>query len=341
MGVFSGTGRYVVNIDSDGRLDRFAIANIVRRFEDNTGIVAMSGVVLTDVEQITQLDNLPANPMKVQDRILKLVHQCELFEYCESFLVGRSFQSIFNNLNTMAGAFSCFRRESLLKTQLYNTETMGEDAHMTSQVKMFSGGRVVLCENAFYFTQALENLDKLYTQRQRWQRAELEVAGLFKESYLGGMVGFFRKPAMRRLVSSHTLAFPRLIWLFAMLYLYFINYPLELLAGANTLLYVSYIMLSFLNISVACLYLGNQRMVRTYLRRHMHICLILPLYRFILYWIRLAGIINSLTTPSKWRTRTLTEEIGGARREAGKVVHKRFGFMYKLKHFINGGEKER
>jgi cellulose synthase/poly-beta-1,6-N-acetylglucosamine synthase-like glycosyltransferase len=50
MGVFSGTGRYVVNIDSDGRLDRFAIANIVRRFEDNAGIVAMSHnvVVIAD-----------------------------------------------------------------------------------------------------------------------------------------------------------------------------------------------------------------------------------------------------------------------------------------------------
>lgn len=341
MGVFSGTGKYVVNIDSDGRLDRFAIANIVRRFEENAGIAAMSGVVLTDVEQITgTLADLPANHVTMYERILKVVRQCELFEYCESFLVGRSFQSIFNNLNTMAGAFSCFRREALIKTQLYNTETMGEDAHMTSQVKEFSGGRVVLCEDAFYFTQPLENLDKLYTQRQRWQRAELEVAGLFSESHLGGVVSFFTKPAMRRLVSSHTLAFPRLIWLFAMLYLYFINYPLELLVGANALLYISYIILGYLNISVACLYLGNQRNVRNYLLRHMYVCLVLPLYRFMLYWIRMAGIINSLTTPSKWRTRTFTEEVEGARREAGKAVHKRFGFMYVLKRMINGEKKE-
>ena len=330
MGVFSGTGRYVVNIDSDGRLDRFAIANIVQRFEENDRIVAMSGVVLTDVEQIT------ANHATVHERILKLVRQCELFEYCESFLVGRSFQSIFNKLNTMAGAFSCFKREALIKTQLYNTETMGEDAHMTSQVREFSGGRVELCENAFYFTQPLENLDKLYTQRQRWQRAELEVAGLFSENHLGNIFTFLKKPDMRRLVSSHTLAFPRLIWLFAMLYLYFINYPLELLVGANALLYASYIVLGFLNISVSCLYLGNQRKVRSYLLRHMYICLVLPFYRFMLYWIRMAGIINSLTTPSKWRTRTFTEEVDGARREAGKVVRRRFGFMYILKRMING-----
>lgn len=361
MGVFSGTGRYIINIDSDGTLDKKAIENIARRFEENERIAAMTGVVLTDHNQIeTKPDRLEKSQNLFTDMpeknesisneaeksasisnaaagygLLKLVRQCELFEYCESFLIGRSIESIFDHLHTMAGAFSCFRREALIKTQLYNTETMGEDAHMTSQIREFGGGKVVLCEDAFYFTQPIESLDKLYTQRQRWQRAELEVAGMFIKSHTGGIAGFFSKPAMRRIISSHTLAFPRMIWMFAMIYLYFINYPLKLLIGANALLYISYVLVCVANTAAACYYLAEQKQIRGYILRHLYICLFMPLYRFMLYWIRLAGIINSLTTSSRWRTKTFSEEIQEARQEADKEVRKRFGFLHRLNSMIN------
>lgn len=225
-GIFGSKGKYIINIDSDGCLDKQAVKNVVARFEADDRIACMTGVVLVD----------PGLIEKSGSRLLKTLRRCELFEYTESFLVGRNYQSVFNSMYTMAGAFSCFRRETLMKTQLYNSETLGEDAHMSFQIKDFAGGRMLLCENAFFFVDPIESLDKLYIQRQRWQRAELEVARLFTHMHLGGIKGFLKSPSMRSLISDHTLTFPKLIWLFAMFCLYFMNYPLTLLLGANFLI---------------------------------------------------------------------------------------------------------
>jgi poly-beta-1,6-N-acetyl-D-glucosamine synthase len=324
-GIFAGTGKYLVNIDSDGWLDKQAVRNIVTRFEADGRVSSMTGVVLTSPEKIEDTHN----------PLLKIMKICELLEYNESFLVGRSFQSVFNSLHTMAGAFSCFRREVLMKTQMYNPETVGEDAHMTRQVKDFTGGRVTLCENAFFFTDPVDNLDKLYVQRQRWQRGELEVAGLFARKHLGGIWSFMTKPAMRKLISDHTLAFPRLIWLFAMIYLYFINYPLSLLVGANILLYLAYVLNSFLYLGVSSLYLHRQPEMRRYILHRWYMCFLLPLYRFIIYWMRIAGIINSLAGESRWHAKNFSDEVNVVRQGVRHQINSKLRILEKLRNFMN------
>ncbi len=324
-GLFGSSGKYIVNIDSDGCLDKFALRNIVERFESNPEITCMTGVVLINPDMIENSKSV----------MLKAVRICELTEYVESFLVGRNFQSIFNSIYTLAGAFSCFRRDVILKTQMYNSETLGEDAHMTFQIKSFVGGKIELCENAFFYTDPLENLNKIYTQRQRWQRAELEVASLFVKQHIGGVIDFITKPAVRRLVSDHTLAFPRLIWFFGMIYLYFINYPLSLLIGANLLLYFAYVLNAFCCMLTARLYLKKQRYMKNYLTKHWYFCFLLPIYRFIIFWVRMAGIINSITTESQWRTKGFREEIKSVRDGIGREFKARLGFLYMLKKFIN------
>ena len=324
-GIFSSTGKYVINIDSDGSLDKYAVRNIVDKFEKNSKISCMTGVVLIDIDLIE----------KTKKSLLKSLRICELFEYSESFLVGRNFQSMTGTMYTLSGAFSCFRREAIMKTQLYNSETLGEDTHMTFQIKEFVGGKSIMCENAFFYVDPVESFDKLYTQRQRWQRAELEVASLFTKQHLGGIFDFIVKPSMRKLVSDHTLTFPRLIWFFAMIYLYFINYPLNLLIGANLLLFGAYIFNSFLYLIVSSLYLKNQSKVRKYIIKHWYYCIILPLYRFMVYWIRIAGTINSLQTDSKWKTKTLTEEISEVNSNISANIRLRLPILRILKRLIN------
>jgi poly-beta-1,6-N-acetyl-D-glucosamine synthase len=324
-GIFSSTGKYIINIDSDGCLDKNAVRNIVDKFEKNSKISCMTGVVLIDIDLIE----------KTEKTMLKSMRICELFEYSESFLVGRNFQSMTGTMYTMAGAFSCFRREALMKTQMYNSETLGEDTHMTFQIKEFVGGETIMCENAFFYVDPIDSLDKLYTQRQRWQRAELEVASLFTKQHLGGILDFIVKPSMRKLVSDHTLTFPRMIWFFAMIYLYFINYPLNLLIGANLLLFGAYIFNSFLYLLVSVLYLKNQSKVRRYIVNHWYYCFLLPFYRFIVYWIRIAGTINSLQTDSRWKAKTLSEEINEVNSNIATNIRLNFPIFRILKRWIN------
>ncbi|MCX7922677.1 MAG: putative glycosyltransferase, exosortase G system-associated [Clostridia bacterium] len=324
-GIFSSSGKYVINIDSDGCLDKNAIKNVVKRFESDDEIACMTGVILID----------PGLIQKTKGFFLKMLRVCELFEYSESFLVGRNFQSTFNSMYTLAGAFSCFKREALMKTQMYNCETIGEDTHMTFQIRNFVGGKTVMCENAFFYVDPIENLDKLYIQRQRWQRAELEVASLFTNQHMGGILGFITKPTMRKLVSDHTLTFPRLIWFFAMIYLYFINYPLSLLIGANVLIYISYVLNSFVYLGVSAMYLKQQSDVKRYILKRWYMCFVLPLYRFVVYWVRVAGIINSLTTESRWRTQTFTEEINALKDGAAIRLKGRLPILRQIRKIFN------
>ncbi len=168
-GIYNSTGQYIINIDSDGWLDKNAVKNIVRKFESNNKIISLTGVILIDVDLIEETKN----------SFLKAIQRCELFEYVESFLIGRNYQSVFNTMYTLAGACSAFRREALIKTNLYHHVTVGEDTHMTFQLRDLIGGHIVLCENAFFYVDPIEGVNRLYSQRQRWQRGQLEVGKLF------------------------------------------------------------------------------------------------------------------------------------------------------------------
>lgn len=324
-GIFASTGKYIINIDSDGRFDKSAVRNIVRRFEANKEISCLTGNVLIDHDLVE----------KTPGAILKIIRLCEMFEYYESFLVGRNIQSIFNTMYTIAGAFSCFRREVILKTQMYNSETLGEDTHMTFQIKNIVGAKVHLCEDAFFFVDPIESFDRIYTQRQRWQRAELEVASLYTTQHLGGIIDFVKKPPFRKLVSDHTLVFPRLIWFFGMFYLYFINYPLNLIIGANLFLYVAYLFNGYIYFLTSLLYLKEQPEIRKHAVANWYIPVVLPVFRFIVFWVRVAGIINSLKTDSRWQSKTLSEEVGIVREKVKSEVNVWTSFISKIEKKIN------
>lgn len=320
-GLYMAEGKYIINIDSDGVLDKNAILRVVEKFESDSQIYAATGVVLTDNYMIEKNNNVA----------MKLMQRCEFFEYAESFIVGRGFQSWGNTMFTVSGAFSCFRKDIILKTQLYNSETLGEDTHMTSQIRGFSKGKIALCEEAFFFVDPIDNLDKLYIQRQRWQRGALEVSSLFndlpnKQRSLSNVLNL-------TMLKDHTLVFPRFIWIFAMMYLVFLYYPMNLVIGANIIMYLVYVINSVLYFFVARLYLKDIDRISKYVTRHFYIVLLLPIYRFVVFFMRLAGIINSAQRYAAWNARTLTAE----RAIVGDRLKGRLKLYFKVKDWINNG----
>ena len=60
-------------------------------------------------------------------------------------------ESVNNQLFTMSGAFSAFRRVRLMQTRLYDINTIGEDIDMTFQIRYELKGRVELCPNAIFY----------------------------------------------------------------------------------------------------------------------------------------------------------------------------------------------
>ena len=298
MALFNSAGKYIIHIDSDGKLEPNALGNVVERFEQNSKIHCLTGAVLIDPSLVEETDGF----------LLKMMRKCEMYEYCQAFLAGRNFESELNSIYTLSGAFSAFRKSTILKTQLYNTDTVCEDTHLTFQVRRMLKKSVNICENALFFVDPIDDFNKLYTQRQRWQRGEIEVSHMFLEQELTMTKGFFGNFMVRMLFFDHTFAFPRMIWYFALICLAFLNYPIKLILGSVIIIYCLYIFSTFLYFLNICAYLKDFKALKKYYCSNWYLIFLLPFFNFIVFWIRLAGIINCINAESVWKTDTLSEE---------------------------------
>ncbi|MEQ6999375.1 TIGR03111 family XrtG-associated glycosyltransferase [Enterococcus casseliflavus] len=297
--IYNSIGTYIINIDSDGYLEPTALMNMVLNFESNCSISAMTGTILTQKEVIE----------KTKSSLIRWVQKSEYIEYAQSFLAGRNVEAMNNHLFTMAGAFSGFRKEILINTYLYNTDTVGEDTDMTFQIRHRLKGKVSLCENAIFYVEPIQTLDELYIQRQRWQRGELEVAKEYSEEQVG-LSKFFDNFLVRRLIIDHTFIFPKMIWLFASTVLFFFGYTVKILFLSYLLIYLLYFFDSLLKfISISLLLQSFKSEQKFYFKQWIEV-LTFPFYNFLISWFRLIGIINEITSTSKWNATPFSKEIG-------------------------------
>jgi len=107
-GIHIAQGQYIFNVDSDVVLAPDAVRKVVEVMEVEPDMVAATGSIQV----------LPPPPDAPFSR--RVLAECEFFEYLTAFHVGREHQTLLNNLYTLSGAFSIFRREALLETPLYS-----------------------------------------------------------------------------------------------------------------------------------------------------------------------------------------------------------------------------
>jgi len=307
MALFNSQGKYIIHLDSDGIVHPDALLNLIKRFESNDNIHCMTGSILTNPKAIAN-----AKPS-----FMKFVQKLEFFEYAQAFLAGRNFEAEWNSIFTMSGAFSSFRKSTILKTQLYNTETVCEDTHVTFQVRRLLKKKIDICEKAIFFVEPIENIDTLYVQRQRWQRGELEVAHMFPTN-VGMIKGFFTNFMTRLIMFDHTFAFPRMIWYFALICLTFMNYPFIFIIQSVIIIYILYTFSAFLYYLNVYSYLGWDKKLRRFYAKKILLVFFLPMFNFVVYWFRMAGIINSIKGTSTWKTTTFKEEC-----ETCKIIIKK------------------
>lgn len=297
LALYNSEGKYIINLDSDGVLERTALANMVNKFEAHPDVNCMTGAILTRPEKICSYRGL----------FSRLLRNLEFLEYAQAFLAGRSYASELNAVYTLSGAFSAFRKSSLLKSRMYNTDTVCEDTHITFQMRELQNERVEICENALFFVDPIESVNKLYVQRQRWQRGSLEVARMFlnKDFRLGRVL---KDVNVKTLLYDHTFAFPRLIWYLALICMMCMQYSAKVILWSTGMIFALYIAVGvFYFITVAIFLKMDPPLRRFYLRRWWCVPL-LPFFNLAVFFIRVAGIINSIQTDSAWKQRDLSEE---------------------------------
>lgn len=327
MALFNSEGKYIIHIDSDGLLERSALRNMVYRFEADQTIECMTGVILTDPKQVQ------AYP-PVLPRILRKV---EFMEYAQSFLAGRNYSAEINAVYTLSGAFSAFRKSAVLKSQLYNTDTICEDTQITFQMKYLQKTKVGICEDAIFFVDPIEDMNKLYTQRQRWQRGSLEVSHLFLKDKLKAR-NMLTNVGVRTLLYDHTFAFPRMIWYLALICLLCMNYSFAQIGYSTLFLYGLYVLIGVFYYISTVGFLKNFKEIRKYYAKQWYVIPVLPIFNLMVFFIRFAGVINSINTDSAWKTRNFTQEKESFVQTVAKDFSVEGHFLGRIRDFVNNEE---
>lgn len=327
MALFNSEGKYIIHIDSDGLLERSALRNMVYRFEADQTIECMTGVILTDPKQVQ------AYP-PVLPRILRKV---EFMEYAQAFLAGRNYSAEVNAVYTLSGAFSVFRKSAVLKSQLYNTDTICEDTQITFQMKYLQKTKVGICEDAIFFVDPIEDMDKLYTQRQRWQRGSLEVSHLFLKDKLKAR-NMLTNVGVRTLLYDHTFAFPRMIWYLALICLLCMNYSFAQIGYSTLFLYGLYVLIGVFYYISTVGFLKNFKEIRKYYAKQWYVIPVLPIFNLMVFFIRFAGVINSINTDSAWKTRNFTQEKESFVQTVAKDFSVVGHFLGRIRDFVNNEE---
>lgn len=327
MALFNSEGKYIIHIDSDGLLERSALRNMVYRFEADQTIECMTGVILTDPKQVQ------AYP-PVLPRILRKV---EFMEYAQAFLAGRNYSAEVNAVYTLSGAFSAFRKSAVLKSQLYNTDTICEDTQITFQMKYLQKTKVGICEDAIFFVDPIKDMNKLYTQRQRWQRGSLEVSHLFLKDKLKAR-NMLTNVGVRTLLYDHTFAFPRMIWYLALICLLCMNYSFAQIGYSTLFLYGLYVLIGVFYYISTVGFLKNFKEIRKYYAKQWYVIPVLPIFNLMVFFIRFAGVINSINTDSAWKTRNFTQEKESFVQTVAKDFSVVGHFLGRIRDFVNNEE---
>ncbi|NSW50942.1 MAG: putative glycosyltransferase, exosortase G system-associated [Anaerolineae bacterium] len=286
-GIYLSHSQYFINVDCDLILAPDAVENAIAHMESKPDIGAATGYLVV----------LP--PAKEAASSQKILAELEFFEYVTVFGVGRAYQSQINALFTLSGAFSVFRREILLRTFLYNQDTVSEDTDLTLQLyTQAKEHKIVTIQNAVAYLHPTEDWAKLYSQRVRWQRGELEAAALHQNLVKHSFLRLKGLSLQRTLLIDHTLALPRLIWLVFLPILTHFGYTGSMILFSYLVMYLFYLAVEGIWIAAAWLYAAPA--VRQRMLENWFLLPLMPLYRITIFLFRVSGFIYAINEPFSW-----------------------------------------
>lgn len=297
VGMYSGQGTYLINLDSDTWLDRDTILNVVKVFEKDSTLMAATGSIRVDKKLLEH------------PSFMDIINYCEVIEYLIAFDIGRRYHSMTNTLFTLSGAFSAFRRETILQSFLYQERTVSEDTDLTFNLRNSlkgTNGRIGYISKAIAYVEPIESLARLYSQRLRWQRGEMEVVAAYYTKVPSVFKAIFNLMG-RTLLTDHTLALAQMSWAFLLPLMFLLGYSLPMVFVGMGGMFICYLLLDIFYFFVA--YRGADKTFRKELSKIRWIIFVLPFYRYLIYWFRLAGNIQVLTETKSWKVQNPIQQL--------------------------------
>jgi cellulose synthase/poly-beta-1,6-N-acetylglucosamine synthase-like glycosyltransferase/sugar lactone lactonase YvrE len=157
-GLNYATGDYILCMDGDTKLDKDALRNAAKYFDDEN-IVALSGNV-----RILKGDN----------GIENLLTKLQLYEYMIAIELGRRFTSVFQILLVISGAFGIFRKDAISGVHTFDKDTLTEDFDLTLKLRK-TKGTIRFVGDSIAYTYCPNNWPTWVKQRNRWAYGQLQT----------------------------------------------------------------------------------------------------------------------------------------------------------------------
>ena len=168
VGLKKSKGKIIVAVDSDSKIGRNAIRNLVIPLinEEKTGAVAGRVAVLNEKENFIT-------------RMLSV-------RYSISFDFGRAYQSVYGTVFCCPGALTAYKKSALqgfisdwVNQKFLNTKcTYGEDRALTTQI-LKAGFRTRYQSNAVVYTKVPSKFSQMSKMYLRWTRSYIRESILF------------------------------------------------------------------------------------------------------------------------------------------------------------------
>lgn len=306
-GINQANGDLIVTLDCDVVLAPDALRNIAIHFIEHPEVGAATGNIEIN-EEIIEARDRHGNLLLNTDGSIRykrlgwfehLLTRCQFLEYLDAFRFGRQYQAIIDSTQILAGAFSAFRKEILLKSRLYRDDTVSEDFDLTLALLDEGLAHIGYVADAKVYIEPVCDFDSLYSQRVRWHRGQMEACSLHKR-ILSYKFDRFRFGITEMLVSDHTLAFPRIVWSILILLFPLFGYHPTIIVGAIALSYAFYVFIALVQAVMAYFIVDEE--TKSKIERSLSYVFVLPVYRFISFYFRLSGYLIALQDKPMWHT---------------------------------------
>ena len=147
FGIQKSTADFVVCIDADTQLKTDAVTELMKKFDnENVGAVAGNVKVGNEINMITRWQSI---------------------EYITSQNFDRRAFDLLNCITVIPGAIGAFRKDAVLVSGGFTTDTLAEDCDLT--MRLHRNGYIVRnCTSAISYTEAPETFRQFLKQRFRW-----------------------------------------------------------------------------------------------------------------------------------------------------------------------------
>ena len=157
-GALAARGEILVGIDGDALLDRHALTWMVRRFQKDATLGAMTG-----------------NP-RIRNRA-SLLGKLQVGEFSSTVGLIKRAQSTYGTLFTVSGVICAFRKRALQDAGWWSPSALTDDVDITWRIQL-AGWRVTFEPKALCWILTPETLGGLWRQRLRWAEGGVQAIAI-------------------------------------------------------------------------------------------------------------------------------------------------------------------